>query len=362
MDFNPNTRLEQNADKFELPVSRFSRLYRTYITPSGDTLRGLDLSHWNADENIDFPTLKANGIDFVILKVTEHTSFVDDTFKSKAEAALAAGLIVMPYHFFRGNYAGAAQAEHCINTLRALGFLDAIEYTTIIWADVESSDGVSQSTRRNRLLAFLQTVEGKGFQGGVYSSPYYWNSLIGNVSWIKDYWQWVAHWSNVSYPTLPYGWTQEKTIVWQNGIHPAHSWVETVIGASGNVDHNYFFGTLERLKEILKFPTTPPPSGDCSCPDEIAHIMDELDAHYGYIEELTTGSEQLWNMIKAVETEVNFLKIEIYNLQQSQTELQNSVNKLESGQNQLYETTVNLDERLHDLEALQDEFRQLLCK
>jgi hypothetical protein len=161
------------------------------------------------------------------------------------------------------------------------------------------------------------------------------------VGWIANYWQWVAHWSNVSYPTLPQGWTQEKTIVWQNGIHPAHSWVETVIGASGNVDHNYFFGTIERLKEILQFPTTPPPSGDCTCEDEISFLIGE---------------------IARVEDEVNFLKVEIYNLQQSQSTLQNSVNTLESGQNELYDTTANLDVRLQDLEALEAEFRRILCK
>jgi len=249
-DFNPNTRLIENADKFEIPVSSFSRFVRTLTAPSGVTLRGLDLSHWNANEKIDFPTLKANGIDFVILKATEGTGFVDPTFEYKYKTALEAGLIVTPYHFFRGNYGGADQAKHCVNTLGSLGFLDAIEYVPIIWDDVESSDGVTLDQRRNRLLASLQTIEGLGFQGGVYSSPYYWNSLIGSVSWITNYWQWVAHWSSVSYPTLPLGWTKEKTLFWQNGIYPAHSWVEPVVGASGNVDHNYFFGDLAYLKEV----------------------------------------------------------------------------------------------------------------
>jgi GH25 family lysozyme M1 (1,4-beta-N-acetylmuramidase) len=336
MDFNPNTRLEKNADKFEIPVSTIMRLSRTvfYTLSTGETIRGLDLSHWNADTNIDFPTLKANGIDFVILKVTEGISFVDDTFKSKYEAALAAGLIVMPYHFFRGNYGGADQAKHCKDTLVELGFMDAIAYVPIVWADVESSDGISVSQRRNRLLAFLQTIEALGFQGGVYSSPYYWNSLIGSVGWIANYWQWVAHWSNVSYPTLPQGWTQEKTIVWQNGIHPAHSWVETVIGATGNVDHNYFFGTLERLKEILKFPTTPPPSGDCNCEEEFAEVYAE---------------------IARVEAEMNNNKLQIYNLQQSLQGVADEVSKL-------YNNDLDKEERLSALEQLVSEIEAIFTE
>jgi GH25 family lysozyme M1 (1,4-beta-N-acetylmuramidase) len=329
MDFNPNQRTEEF---FALPVSRFARVYRTLTTPSGDTLRGLDLSHWQKDENIDFVMLKANDIDFVILKVTEGTGFVDDTFKNKAEAALAAGLIVMPYHFFRGNYGGAAQATHCVDTLRQLGFFDLIEYVPIIWADVETSDGVSISQRRNRLLAFLQTIEGKGFQGGVYSSPYYWNALIGLVGWIANYWQWDAHWTSASVPTLPQGWSREKTIVWQNGIHPAHSWVETVIGATGNVDHNYFYGTIDRLKEILRFPTTPPSSGECGCEDEISELHSE---------------------IARLEAEVNSNKLEIYHLQQADEELIVYINELAVADR-------GLDVRIQELEDLRAEIKNLL--
>lgn len=343
-DFNPNTRLQKNADKFEIPVSTLSALSRSFVYTFSDgvKLRGLDLSHWNANENLDPKVLKANGIDFVILKVTEGTGFVDSTFEYKYKAFLEAGIIVLPYHFFRGNYGGADQAKHCVNTLRSLGFLDAIEYVPIIWADVESSDGVTIDQRRNRLLAFLQTVEGLGFQGGVYSSPYYWNSLIGSVGWIANYWQWVAHWSSVAYPTLPLGWTKEKTLFWQNGIHPAHSWVEEVIGAKGNVDHNYFFGDLSYLKEILKFPTTPPPgNGECTCDEELARLEEEM----------------------------NFLKLEVYNLQQFDLQakeihekLGEEVTGLGSRVTSLEQQVSDLEIRLSALETLLLQLKNILCQ
>jgi GH25 family lysozyme M1 (1,4-beta-N-acetylmuramidase) len=324
MDFNPNTRTEEF---FALPVSRFSRFYRTLTTPSGDTLRGLDFSHWQKDENIDFVMLKDNDIDFVILKVTEGTGFIDNTFKSKFEAALAAGLIVMPYHFFRGNYGGAAQAKHCIDTLIELGFFAAIEYVPIIWADVETSDGVSITTRRNRLLAFLQTIESNGYQGGVYSSPYYWNSLIGYVAWIANYWQWDAHWADINYPTLPTGWSKEKCIVWQNGIHPAHYWVEEVIGATGNVDHNYFFGTIERLKEILKFPVTPPPADCC---DEVKEMIEQIQADITYLRE-------------------------------SDEFIKERLDSIEQGQEALFYKTDELEGRIVALEKFEETLRRALC-
>ena len=303
-DFNPNVRLEKYSEYFEIPVSRPATLYRSLVSILVEDvkIRGLDLSHWNDDNNIDFVALKANGIDFVILKVTEATYFTDDTFKTKYERALAAGVIVMPYHFFRSNYGGTAQAKYCIDALKTLGFLDAISYVPIVWADVETSDGVGVSTRRNRLRIFLEEVEIQGFQGGVYSSLSYWNTLIGTVTWISKYWQWAAHWTSANYPSLPINWTKEKSLFWQNGIHPAHSWVETVIGASGNVDHNYFFGTLADLKALLKF--TIPPTGDCNCEEEISVLHSE---------------------IARLETEVNFSKVEIYNLQQKDLEIESDV-------------------------------------
>jgi hypothetical protein len=133
---------------------------------------------------------------------------------------------------------------------------------------------------------------------------------------------------------LPQGWTQEKTIVWQNGIHPAHSWVETVIGATGNVDHNYFFGTLERLKEILKFPTTPPPSGDCNCEEEFAEVYAE---------------------IARVEAEMNNNKLQIYNLQQSLQGVADEVSKL-------YNNDLDKEERLSALEQLVSEIEAIFTE
>jgi GH25 family lysozyme M1 (1,4-beta-N-acetylmuramidase) len=363
-DFNPNVRLEQYSEQFEIPVSNLAMLHRSIVSilSTDVKIRGLDLSHWNDDDNIDFVVLKANGIDFVILKVTEADYFVDDTFKTKYERALAAGIIVMPYHFFRGNYGGTGQAQHCVNTLRSLGFLAAINYVPVVWSDVETSDGVSVSTRRNRLKNFLDEIVIQSLQAGVYSSPSYWNTLIGAVTWINNFWQWAAHWTSASLPTLPINWTVEKALWWQNGIHPAHSWVETVIGASGNVDHNYFFGSLEDLKTVLKFEVTAP--GECGCEEEISALYAEL---------------------ARVETEVNANKVEIYNLQQKDVLFESQIKDLydihqlvydstldneesietlenrqtatESDVSELYGTTANLGIRIDELEALEAEIR-----
>lgn len=62
-----------------------------------DELVVVDLSHWQ--ESVDFDALFEAGIVGVILKATQGTSVLDDTFHDRYAAARAAGLSVASYHF-----------------------------------------------------------------------------------------------------------------------------------------------------------------------------------------------------------------------------------------------------------------------
>jgi GH25 family lysozyme M1 (1,4-beta-N-acetylmuramidase) len=288
MDFNPALRQESD---FRLPPQEISLIgkIKSFLSPN-IYLRGVDLSHWNEDDysEVDFVALKRSGIDFVILKATEGTSWVDEKFDKFWRAAHEAGLLIMTYHFFRSNYGGAAQAEHHLEVIAE--FLETVGYAhPVIWCDVETADGASVSQLQNRVLAFHQTIVGKGYQSGHYSSPYLWNTLIGTVVWADDYWGWDAHWTSASEPVLPSGWTKNSTRVWQYGIYPTHGWVEPVEGTPGAVDCNRFFGSLQDMEEWLGVETMPPPVDCC----------DELRAE-----------------IARLEAEINANKLEIYHLQQ----------------------------------------------
>jgi len=258
-DFNPN--LRKREDFFYPLPGRLDRAksYLVSILETPTRIRGVDLSHWNGV--VDFEKLKLSGIDFVILKATESDWFLDDTFDYNWRASLDADLLVMPYHFFRDNVKGAPQVEWFFKAENGGTFIEEVEGKTILWWDVETNDGATISARQSRLFGACTNTVSKGVQTGYYSSPYKWQTLIGNPSWANDFWQWVAHWSDVAYPTLPVGWTQEKTKVWQNGVYPAYPWVEPVGGVNGNVDHNYFFGSAQDLRDLLGF--VPPLPPDC---------------------------------------------------------------------------------------------------
>src|SRR2546423_7691789 len=81
-------------------------------------LEGIDVSHWNG--SIDWSQVAASGERFVVMKATEGTGYVDPTYSSNRQGALAAGLVVTAYHFARPDLhpaaaGAAAEADHYVD-------------------------------------------------------------------------------------------------------------------------------------------------------------------------------------------------------------------------------------------------------
>jgi lysozyme len=57
----------------------------------------IDVNHSRG--NIDWPSVKAGGIDLAFIKATQGSGFHDPLFAANRKDALAAGLMVVPYHF-----------------------------------------------------------------------------------------------------------------------------------------------------------------------------------------------------------------------------------------------------------------------
>lgn len=267
MDFNPHLRDPKDFEP-PYPITRSwigdvtHRLVSILTAPS--YIRGVDASHWNT---INFEALKASGIDFVILKATEGNYFIDPKFDESWRLSLDNNLAVMIYHFFRGDVVGGNQSNYCIDNSQE--FLTAVNNKTVIFADVETEDGVDVQTRRGRLKRFCNRTLERGIQVGNYSSPYLWSSLIGDVSWANNYWQWLAHWIRDN-PTLPVGWTWEKAKWWQRGIYPRHDWIDYIGGIDGEVDETVFFGTVQELYDLLGI--------TMDCCGELKEEIERLDA------------------------------------------------------------------------------------
>lgn len=249
-DFDPRSR--STAD-FYIPVSAGSRILRSLATVAVTYTYGIDLSHWQAQ--VDFPALKADGIEYVILKATEGDYYTDETWDERWRAALDAGLVVMAYHFWRSQLDGTAQARYFHNAVA--DFLAATNGNTYLAYDVETTDGATMTYRRTQLKIALEYSAARVRRTGCYSSPSLWTKLIGTVSWIASYTNWVAHWTSAASPTLPPGWTSQTTPLWQYGIYPTYSWTRPVQGVSTPIDVNRFFGTIDDLKQLLNWSYAP---------------------------------------------------------------------------------------------------------
>src|SRR5262245_25778744 len=72
---------------------------------------GLDISH-HQDLGLDLAQCRREGIEFVFIKATEGSSFIDPDFGANLAEARAAGLLVAAYHYVRSNATAAAQVAN----------------------------------------------------------------------------------------------------------------------------------------------------------------------------------------------------------------------------------------------------------
>lgn len=92
--------------------------YTVIFKPAVQTDCIIDLSHNNRIDapTAAFATAKTSGVAMVILKATQGSDEVDNTFAERRAAAQAAGLLVGAYHFCDGTDTGQ-QASHFLGTV-----------------------------------------------------------------------------------------------------------------------------------------------------------------------------------------------------------------------------------------------------
>lgn len=127
-------------------------------------LFGLDVSH-HQGSSLDFAAFRREGIEYVILKATEGSGFVDSQFSNNLVKARAAGLLVAAYHYVRSNVTPAAQVA---NVKRV------VPPDVPVIPDVEANSG----TVMPHTTDFVGQLRANGFRvPAVYIPRWYWNQL-----------------------------------------------------------------------------------------------------------------------------------------------------------------------------------------
>lgn len=162
------------------------------------SMRGIDISHWQ--QGINLATV---GCDFVIIKATQGTKFVDPCCNKFYQTAKEAGRKLGVYHFADGKSSGTAEADHFIKNVK--GYIgEAI--LVLDWEADALKKGVSYAKE------FLDRVyEVTGVRPLIYMSKsscreYNWTEVVNG-----NYGLWMAQYANkkpTSYQDKP--WTDSK--------------------------------------------------------------------------------------------------------------------------------------------------------
>ena len=205
------------------------------ILDEGGPIRGIDLSKWQRqDPPIDWQVVKDSGIEFVIIKATEGTNYVDPSFADHWAGAKRAGLLVSAYHMLWGNLSASEQAQHFLDTLGDR------EPDFPLSLDVELRKGAGNiGAVVEEVLLALEAGDGR--RPIVYTAQSVWGEIVGWAPGWKDYYLWVADYDAAS-PAMPTGWDSYH-------FHQ-HSSTGSVPGIRGNVDLNEFVGSREALMAL----------------------------------------------------------------------------------------------------------------
>ena len=200
-------------------------------SPADYPVHGIDISRWQT--GIDWPTARANGVNFTYIKATEGGDLVDPAFATNWTAAGRAGVPRGAYHFYYWCRPADEQARWFIKHVpRTPGALPPV--LDVEWTPFSPTCTLRPAAAQVRAeaLRFLQILEGHyGQRPLIYTSPDFFED---NQMWhLAGYDFWLR--SVAGHPRDVYDghhWT-----FWQ------YTGTGLVPGIKGRTDINVFAGT-----------------------------------------------------------------------------------------------------------------------
>ncbi|KAI0290544.1 putative N,O-diacetyl muramidase [Multifurca ochricompacta] len=173
--------------------------------------QGIDVSHWQG--NINWATVKSQGVTWAYIKATEGTTFIDPLFSQNYIGATNNGIIRGAYHFAHPDTSsGATQANYFL----AHGGGWSADGRTLPGAiDLEGTCyGLTAAQMVSWIKDFSNTYHTKTTRyPAIYTTTSWWTSCTGNsAAFASTNPLWIAHWAS-SIGTLPAGWG--FTTFWQ---------------------------------------------------------------------------------------------------------------------------------------------------
>lgn len=156
-------------------------------------MKGVDISTWQ--KNVDYLKLKANGIEFAIIRCGygKNESQKDNMFEKHYAGCVYAGMKVGSFLYaYASTIEGAKlEAENCLK------FIKDKKFDLPIFYDVEDKNqqNIDRNTLTEMCKVFCDTIINAGYQAGVYANLYWFNNKL-NVKELEKYNIWLAQWNN----------------------------------------------------------------------------------------------------------------------------------------------------------------------
>lgn len=230
---------------FIIMLTTFYQVPCLAFGPSNSKIyQGIDVSSWQG--NIDFSAVKNSGIEFVYIKSSEGTRYIDPYFEQNYQNAKANGLKVGFYHYVTARNTDEARAQ-------ANFFARVISNKNPdcrLAMDFESFGNLSINEINQISKVFLETLESiTNSEVVIYSNAYDARTVFSSE--LTKYPLWVANYG-VNSPQSNGKW--DTWVGWQ------YSSTGRVNGIYGYVDRNQFTdGILQSSSTIIPEPDTPLP-------------------------------------------------------------------------------------------------------
>lgn len=238
---------------------------------------GVDVSYWQ--QNVDWPLLKAAGVEFVFIKATQGNYFTDAMMRQHVAGAIQTGMVIGLYHWCDPTVGAESQAQYFIDKTKDVPFhLGAadVEQQWASWSEwrqhnvtsILSPDVISRNAKTiisywDQRLSVKTLIYTRASFITEYARPM--------IQWVCGYPLWLA--------TYPYGpgritttWETFKTKYLPTTSGPVlvpncpkwTFWQFTgdkfiLPGVNSALDINYFNGTLEELRVLAGLQAPPPP-------------------------------------------------------------------------------------------------------
>ncbi|MDG3013679.1 glycoside hydrolase family 25 protein [Speluncibacter jeojiensis] len=218
------------------------------------TLYGIDISSYQAGLNL--AEVKAEGFDFVFVKVSEGSGYVNPTWPGFRDAARAAGLILAGYHYVTGDDP-AAQANNLVSHLG--------DTSIPVMLDFEANSGDIAN-----FWAVLNAITAAGGHVALSYIPHWYWQQIGSpdLSAVPGL---VAsdYVSGTGYASDLYPGDQSGNWFAYGGATPVVlQFTDAAQVAGQTVDADAFRGTAAQLQQLLT------PSGDDVTPAQAQQLQD----------------------------------------------------------------------------------------